>query len=189
MEEMKKKSGLLQCGCENEHYILVRRQYNDYKAAKYRLNDLTGLHWDKVSGGVKAIAIKYFIFGFVMCNEALEGKVAHSCSHGSYPHSIKVCALKKDNPDIYDILVEKAGPNPNKRLSNPSTGNYCKTDIINLLKENRVMKKNEIISKLVNIGHTEGNAVGVLKKLEKSKLIICEKDPEDKRCNQYRICE
>jgi hypothetical protein len=37
-----------------EIVVTVRRQWNDWREVKYRLCDIEGLHWTKVSGGVNA---------------------------------------------------------------------------------------------------------------------------------------
>ena len=34
--------------------VEVRRQWNDWRFAEYRITDISGMHWDNVSGGVYA---------------------------------------------------------------------------------------------------------------------------------------
>ena len=63
-----------------------------------------------MSGGVKARARREFIHGYVWCNAALDGSVAHSCRHGEGPHRIKVCVVKKDNTlSVFARLTQLAG--------------------------------------------------------------------------------
>lgn len=94
-------------------YIWVRRQWNDYRKAKYKLGDISNVHWDNISGGVYARAPQYFLHGYVWCNEMLEGELAHSGIHGDCSHNIKVCIVKKDNaPEVYARLTRKVGPKP-----------------------------------------------------------------------------
>jgi hypothetical protein len=38
-----------------------------------------------------------YLCGYVWCDAAVEGEVAHSCRHGEDPQRIKVCVVKKDN--------------------------------------------------------------------------------------------
>src|SRR5262249_35354697 len=57
-----------------------------------------------------------FIHGYVLCSD-VEGGIAHSCRHGSGPHNIKVCVVKKDNKDVWPKLVEIAGPKPRREDS------------------------------------------------------------------------
>lgn len=75
--------------------VQVRRQWDDYRIAKYRIDDISGLHWSDESGGVRASAPRAFIHGYVLCNGMIEGELAHSCSHGPPPHQVKVCITKK----------------------------------------------------------------------------------------------
>lgn len=95
-----------------EEYVWVRRQWNDYRKAKYKLSDIEGIHWDWISGGVQVPSPQPFIHGYVSCDGAIEGEVAHSGCHGPCPHYIKVCITKKDNKNIFPKLLEKAGPKP-----------------------------------------------------------------------------
>jgi hypothetical protein len=99
----------------DEEYVVVRRQWNDWRTAKYRLSDVEDVRWDRFSGGVQAPAPQYFLHGYVRCDEAVEGEVAHSGMHGDCPHRIKACIVKKDNDkQVYQRLAEKAGPKPTK---------------------------------------------------------------------------
>ena len=92
--------------------VQIRRQWNDWRIAIVDSSKLSGLHWDNWSGGVRAPSPQYFIHGFVWCND-YEGDLAHSCSHGDGPHSIKVCIIKKDNNrEVFAKLKSMAGEKP-----------------------------------------------------------------------------
>jgi hypothetical protein len=80
-----------------EHVVWVRRQWNDYRDAKYRIADVKGWHLSTVSGGVNQNAPRPFIHAYVRCDKMIEGSLAHSCMHGDAPHRIKVCITKKMN--------------------------------------------------------------------------------------------
>ena len=82
--------------CSDDPLVYIRRQWNDYRVAAIALSKVQGVHWSDVSGGVRARAPRPFLHCFVLCND-YEGELAHSCLHGSGPHSIKVCIVKKDN--------------------------------------------------------------------------------------------
>lgn len=98
-----------------EKFIWVRRQWNSWRKAKYRLSDVQNVRWDTFSGGVYAPTPQPFLHGYVWCDGYLEGELDHSCGHGDYPHNIKVCIVKKDNnPAIFKLLVEQAGPKPKR---------------------------------------------------------------------------
>ncbi len=93
--------------------VWVRRQWNDYRKAQYRLRDLQGAHWDWTSGGVNVPAPQPFMHGYVWCNGMLGGELAHSCAHGPGPHRIQVCVVKKDNTAAVIAQLERqAGPRP-----------------------------------------------------------------------------
>jgi hypothetical protein len=96
-----------------ELFVWVRRQWNDWRQAKYRLDALEKPHWTKVSGGVNAPAPQFFIHAYVWCSDAIEGEVAHSGRHSPCPHRIKVCVTKKGNdPSAFAFLANMAGPKP-----------------------------------------------------------------------------
>jgi len=88
--------------------VWVRRQWNDWREAQYRLSDISGLHWDDISGGVNARAPRTFLHGYVLCNVMVSGEISHSCRHGPPPHSVKVCIVKKVNKDVWPRIVERA---------------------------------------------------------------------------------
>jgi len=85
--------------------VWVRRQWNDMRGAAYRLADLRNLHWSDTSGGVWARANRPYVHGYVWCDGAVKGEVAHSCRHGTAPHSIKVCIVAVDNGGTPHLLV------------------------------------------------------------------------------------
>jgi hypothetical protein len=89
----------------NDVIVTVRRQWNDWREATYRLSDIRGLHWTNLSGGVNAAAPKAFIHGYVWCDRMIAGELAHSCEHGKGPHEIKVCLVKKANKAIWPQIL------------------------------------------------------------------------------------
>ncbi len=92
-----------------ETEVNVRRQWNDYKIARVKADNITGLHFSSISGGVGRPSPRPFLCGYVSCDAILSGDIAHSCQHGNPPHLIKVCLVKKDNePQIYRRLAELA---------------------------------------------------------------------------------
>jgi hypothetical protein len=82
---------------DDTEFVLVRRQWNDRRVAKFRVEDIGDLHWSRLSGGVRSRAPREFLHGYVLCCDMLDGELSHSCRHGRGPHSIKVCVVKKDN--------------------------------------------------------------------------------------------
>lgn len=92
---------------DDDPLILVRRQWNDWRDAAYRLSKIGRLHWDCISGGIGQMAPRSFVHGYVMCNEMESGEIAHSCRHGPPPHLIKVCVIKKTNKDVFKRVLER----------------------------------------------------------------------------------
>ena len=88
--------------------MTVRRQWNDWRQANVMLTNLEALHWSSISGGVQALTPRPFLHGYIWCNQILEGELPHTCMHGTAPHRIKVCVVKKDNPkEIFEKLLSQ----------------------------------------------------------------------------------
>ena len=97
---------------KNTLEVHIRRQWNDYRVGTVRLEDIAGMRWDQVSGGVQSLAPQPFIHGYVFCTD-IAGEIAHSCRHGDGPHRIKVCVVKKDNSkEVWNELLRRVGPKP-----------------------------------------------------------------------------
>ena len=99
----------------DELTVTVKRnpQDHDYQTATYKLEDFSRPKWDRKSGGIMRPFNDYYICGYVYCNEAMSGEVAHSCLHGTFPHEIKVCVIKKyTDKESYKILLEIVGEKP-----------------------------------------------------------------------------
>jgi hypothetical protein len=103
---------------ELEQIVIVRRQWNDnWRHARYRLDDIFNMHWTDVSGGVNARAPRKFVHGYVRCDGMIDGELAHSCRHGTAPHYIKVCMTKKGNEPVWPKILERTGSGPRHRQS------------------------------------------------------------------------
>jgi hypothetical protein len=85
--------------------VYTRRHPNDWQTATYKLADIEELHWNNVSGGVGRRTSHDTLFGYVWCNGAVAGEVAHSCRHGQGPHRIKVCLPKGLNKDNWKAIL------------------------------------------------------------------------------------
>src|SRR3984893_7402173 len=82
---------------ESDLTVCVRRHPSGGQTAVYRFSDIDGFHRRRVSDGVRPETSPDALFGYVMCDGAVSGGVAHSCSHGPAPHRIKVCIPKTCN--------------------------------------------------------------------------------------------
>ena len=90
--------------------VTVRRHWNDWRQADYRLAAVHRSHWDTVSGGVGKKSPHRMLYAYVECDAMEAGELAHTCEHGPPPHLIKVCVVKKDNnAAVYQELMRRAG--------------------------------------------------------------------------------
>jgi hypothetical protein len=86
--------------------VWVRRQWNDLRLASYPLEDIVGVQWGYISGGIQVRTPRDFLMGYVWCDAMLQGELAHSCAHGRKPHQIKICIMKKGNErTVFEILA------------------------------------------------------------------------------------
>ena len=110
---------------ESEVIVWVRRQWNDWRNAAYKIEDVSGYHWDDTSGGVQARANRAYLHAYVWCNEMVKGELAHSCRHGAGPHRIKVCIIKKltNHIGMQSWRLQQARPKSGQRKSLNTLGN------------------------------------------------------------------
>ena len=93
--------------------VTVARHPGDYRTARYRLGAIGGVRWDRLSGGFGKRSGQPLIYGYVDCQSAVDGEVAHSGIHGSCPHSIKVFIPQGQNSQaVIRHLRGLAGPRP-----------------------------------------------------------------------------
>lgn len=93
--------------------VSVRRQWNSWEVAEVYVGEVSNPLWDIKSGGVKGYAPEALIYGHVWCDSIISGSLAHSCLHGTAPHSIKVCILRQDNSQrIFNYFLALVGPKP-----------------------------------------------------------------------------
>jgi hypothetical protein len=102
---------------EKEHdfepgMVRVKRSWFDDRDDIASPDDIDGVRWDWISGGVQAVQPRESLFGYVLC-DVVDG-VGHSCRHGGgHPdgggHSIKVLITKKgSDPEVYERLRNEA---------------------------------------------------------------------------------
>lgn len=94
--------------------VQVRRQPGDWRLARYDLADMSNLTWGFIGGGIQR-RTQWHVYGYVWCNEKIDGRLAHSCRHGPPPHHIKVCVTKKFNEKIWPSILAIVGPKPMPR--------------------------------------------------------------------------
>ena len=92
---------------EEDPLVTVRRRYDDWRMADYRLSEISGLHWHEISGGVNVRAPLSLIHGYVRCDRMEFGELSHSCRRGARPHRIKVCITKSGNEAEFGHVLAK----------------------------------------------------------------------------------
>lgn len=81
--------------------ISVSVEWNDWRSANTRLDDLRDVHWHHPKGAPHPL-----LHAYVSCTEV--SGLAHNCEAGSAPHDIRVCVLKSHNiPSAYEELVRR----------------------------------------------------------------------------------
>jgi hypothetical protein len=95
-----------------KEYVAIRREWNDSRVAKVEFSKINELHWDRLSGSSHVRMPQPFVHGYIRCADVI-GDIAHSCSQESYPHTIKICIVKKDNEqEIWQKIMNIVGPRP-----------------------------------------------------------------------------
>src|ERR1700730_7517179 len=89
---------------ESDLTVCVRRHPSGGQTAGYRFSDIDGSHRRRVSDGGGRETSPGGLFGYVMCDGAVSGAVAHSCRHGPAPHRIKVCIPKTCNKEDWKAI-------------------------------------------------------------------------------------
>ena len=99
-------------GMSNETTLVqFRRQPGHRRLARYALAKIEQMQWGRQSGGTKRRS-QLHVYGYVWCDQKVDGWLAHSCQHGPPPHRIKVCVTRKYNEKIWDKIAAIAGPKP-----------------------------------------------------------------------------
>lgn len=71
------------------------------------------LKWSMFSGGTQEYTGLWGLYGYIYCDQILEGEIEHNGIHGPCPHYIKICIQKCDNDiEVYNFLAQKAGTKP-----------------------------------------------------------------------------
>src|SRR5262249_7056213 len=96
-----------------ELFVSVRRQPDDWKIATYELQKISGLHVATGGGGVQRRSAMH-VYGYVLCDEMVNGELEHSCQHGPPPHQIKVCVTRKYNKRVWPQIIEIVGAKPKR---------------------------------------------------------------------------
>jgi hypothetical protein len=109
-------SEFLYVGCimlEQEVFVCARRQWNGHDGAKFRLSDVSSIHWSQVGGGVRARSPYAMIYGYVSCDAVLTAVLSTHAVMARGHTAFKVCFVRRDNEKSASAeLSGLAGPKP-----------------------------------------------------------------------------
>jgi hypothetical protein len=84
--------------------IFVQREWDGWRTAEVRLDDLEHVHWLRPSGAPCDL-----VHGYISCARIASGRIAHDCERSAGPHRLLVCVLKKHTlPSAYAELTRRA---------------------------------------------------------------------------------
>jgi hypothetical protein len=105
---------------EDGTLIRVQTEWNGWRSAEVRLNDLHDVHWFQPDRAPRPL-----VHGYISCASIVDGHIPHDCQRTSGPHRLLVCVLKRHiTPGAYAELARRAGDQrllAANRLSAPDT--------------------------------------------------------------------
>ena len=88
----------------DELLIRVQSEWNGWRTAEVRLEDLRDVHWFQPARAPHALA-----HGYIVCSNIVLGDLPHDCDRGSAPHRLLVCILKSHTiASVYAELARRA---------------------------------------------------------------------------------
>ena len=70
--------------------ICVQSEWDGWKTAEVRLQDLADIHWHQPGRAPRAL-----LHGYIMCSDIIAGDLPHGCADTAGPHRLLVCVLKR----------------------------------------------------------------------------------------------
>jgi hypothetical protein len=84
--------------------IRVQSEWNGWRTAEVRLQDLQIVHWFQPSQAPHSL-----LHGYISCTNLVSGDIPHDCDRASAPHRLLVCILKRHAiPSVYAELARRA---------------------------------------------------------------------------------
>jgi hypothetical protein len=84
--------------------IRVHGSWKGWRNAEVKLGNIRGVHWSQPDQ-----APNQLLYGFISCTDIVSGEIPHECDHGSAPHDLLVCVLKRHVvSSAYATLVRSA---------------------------------------------------------------------------------
>ena len=173
-------------------YVIITRQSGNYKHAKICIDDISSVHWDNISGGVRRRQSGYSLYGYIPYKLAAKSGIACSGLHDYGRNEAKICipAFNSKEPlyrEGYKHLVDIAGPKPKGEISysRPKGQGPCSKKILAILNEQGEITRSELRSRLLEIGYPSSMIRNALERMKLEHRIECE--PWDGRTNPQKI--
>ena len=156
--------------------VLIKRNTGSFKVGEIDIDEISGVHWDNISGGVQRRQAGYSLYGYIDYDRACE-LVDCSGSHYYYHNDAKIlipAGINKEEPyrEGYKYLLHLAGIKPKNsfRVSGSTSYKPCTTRILELLEEGDIERK-QLRDKLKAEGYTVNRICGALKRMWKDDRI------------------
>jgi hypothetical protein len=89
---------------EDATLIRIQTEWNGWRSAQVRLNDLHDVHWFQPDRAPRPL-----VHGYVSCASIVDGDIPHDCRPTGGPHRLLVCVLKRHaTPGAYAELARRA---------------------------------------------------------------------------------
>ena len=101
---------------EDGTLIPVQREWNGWRRAQVRLDDLRDVHWFQPEGAPRPL-----VHGNISCADIVDGDIPHDCSLTKGPHRLHVCVLKRHTiPTVHAKLARRADERQHSNLRPPA---------------------------------------------------------------------
>ncbi|MGL5436947.1 MAG: hypothetical protein ACRDBO_16485 [Lachnospiraceae bacterium] len=160
--------------------VVITRASVNSSSAIININDISGIKWDSISGGVHQKAGHYCLYGYIPYKLAKTCNIDCSGMHDWDNNTAKICIQQgaNSNPKYqkgYNTLCSLAGEKPQSIISQnrPKNQPPCTYKILNLL-ENGTYTRSEIRAELLELGYKSGTILGAIRSLHRqNKILLC----------------
>lgn len=158
--------------------VFITRHPSDYCGDEISIDQISGVKWDCISGGVNRKQSGYSLYGYIDYSLA---KDLVNCSgrHDFGYNSAKICISATSNNcpkyiEGYKILCEQAGPKPPSQISLSRPKGYppCTKRILQILDQTTTITRKELRGIIINDGYEPVTFRNAMKRLERKSRII-----------------
>lgn len=156
--------------------VVICRQPRSIPKGEILVEEIQGIHWYNISGGVKSRQGAYNLYGYITYEMAVK-LVKCSGTHAHYGENAKICVCFSDNKDEhykgYSYLERLVREKPESIISQnrPNGQPPCTKKILELLSDNPTTRK-ELRKQLKDIGYRSQTICSALKRLHRGQRII-----------------